>query len=46
MRRGEAVLVERTGGRSVVVAVDDAHSSAGLLNAIADRDRHPRAVRI
>jgi hypothetical protein len=39
LRRGEAVLVERTGGRSVVVTVDDAHTAAGLLNALADRQR-------
>jgi hypothetical protein len=39
LRRGSGVLVERTGGRSVVVTVDDAHAAAGLLNALADRRR-------
>jgi hypothetical protein len=40
LRRGEALLVQRTGGRSVVVTVDDAERAAGLLNSIADQSRH------
>jgi len=39
LRRGEALLIERTGGRSVVVTVDDAATAAGLVNVLADRAR-------
>lgn len=39
LRKGEALLVERTGGRSIVVTVDGAMSGAGLLNTLADRAR-------
>jgi hypothetical protein len=39
MRRGEALLVERTGGRSIVVTADDAATAAGLLNTLADDAR-------
>jgi hypothetical protein len=39
MRRGEALLVERTGGRAVVATVDGAAAAAGLVNALADRAR-------
>jgi hypothetical protein len=39
LRKGESLLVERTGGRSIVVTVDGATSAAGLLNALADRGR-------
>jgi hypothetical protein len=38
-RKGEGLLVERTGGRSIVVTVDGAAGAAGLLNALADRER-------
>ena len=39
VRGGEAVEVHRTGGRSLVVTVDDAATAAGLLNTLADRAR-------
>jgi hypothetical protein len=39
LRKGEALLVQRTGNRSVVVTVDHAATAAGLLNALADRSR-------
>ena len=39
LRKGEALLVERTGGRSIAVTVDGAATAAGLLNALADRAR-------
>ncbi len=39
LRRGESLLVERTGGRSVVVTVDGARAAAGLVNALTDRAR-------
>lgn len=39
MRRGEAIRVRRTGGREVVVTVDDAGTAAGLLNTLAGRSR-------
>ena len=39
LRAGAALLVERTGGRSLVVTVPDARTAAGLLNALADRER-------
>jgi hypothetical protein len=42
LRRGEALLVERTGGRAVVITVDEAAKAAGLLNALADRARTGR----
>jgi len=37
LRTGEALQVQRSGGRSIVVTVDDAATAAGLLNALADR---------
>jgi hypothetical protein len=39
LRRGESLLIERTGDRSVVVTVDGAATAAGLVNALADRAR-------
>jgi hypothetical protein len=39
LRSGEALEVVRTGGRSVAVTVDDATTAAGILNALADRQR-------
>lgn len=39
LRKGEALLVERTGGRSIAVTVDGAATAAGLLNTLADRAR-------
>ena len=39
VRAGEAILVRRTGGRQVVVTVDDAATGAALLNTLADRAR-------
>lgn len=39
LRGGEAVVVERTGGRGLVVTVDDAGTAAALLNTVADRAR-------
>jgi len=39
VRTGEGLLVERTGGRSLVVTVDDAATAAALLNTLADRSR-------
>jgi hypothetical protein len=39
LRKGEALIVQRTGGRAVVVTVDGAATAAGLLNALADRGR-------
>ncbi|MFP3712864.1 DUF1648 domain-containing protein [Puerhibacterium sp. TATVAM-FAB25] len=39
LRAGEALLVERTGGRSLVVTVDDAATAAALLNTMAERAR-------
>jgi hypothetical protein len=41
LRKGESLLVERTGGRSIVVTVDGAATAAGLVNALADRGRRP-----
>jgi hypothetical protein len=41
LRAGEALLVERTGDRSLVVTVDGAPTAAGLVNALADRSRGP-----
>jgi hypothetical protein len=39
VRRGEALVVERTGGRRFVVTVDDAATGAALLNTYAERAR-------
>jgi hypothetical protein len=39
VRRGEGILVHRTGGRQLVVTVDDAATGAALLNTLADRAR-------
>lgn len=39
LRKGEAIEVERTGGRVTVVTVDDAAQGAALLNTLADRAR-------
>jgi len=39
LRGGEALLVERTGGRSFAVTVDDAAEAAALLNTMAERAR-------
>lgn len=39
LRRGEALQVRRTGGRVVVVTVDDAATAAALLNTLAARVR-------
>lgn len=39
LRSGEALLVERTGGRSFAVTVDDAAEAAALLNTMAERAR-------
>ncbi len=39
MRGGEAIEVVRTGGRRVVVTVDDAATGAALLNTLAARTR-------
>ncbi|HET8662184.1 MAG TPA: DUF1648 domain-containing protein [Micromonosporaceae bacterium] len=39
LRSGEAMLVERTGGRSVAVTVDGAATAAGVLNTLADHAR-------
>lgn len=43
LRSGAALLVQRTGDRSVVVTVDDARTAAGIVNAFADRARGPAA---
>ena len=39
LRNGEAISVERTGGRRVVVTVDDALTGAATLNSIAEGAR-------
>ena len=39
LRSGPALQVERTGGRSLVVTVDDAATGAALLNTLAARAR-------
>jgi len=39
LRTGPGVEVERTGGRSYVVTVDDAERAVALLNTLADRHR-------
>ncbi|MBO0900814.1 DUF1648 domain-containing protein [Cellulomonas sp. zg-ZUI222] len=44
LRRGEAVEVERTGGRVNVVTVDDAATAAALLNTLAERSRSGRTT--
>jgi hypothetical protein len=38
-RAGEAIRIERTGGRVQVVTVDDAATAAALLNTVAERAR-------
>lgn len=45
LRKGEAIAVERTGGRRFVVTVDDAATGAALLNTYAQRARTARPVR-
>ncbi|WP_029289452.1 DUF1648 domain-containing protein [Cellulomonas sp. HZM] len=39
LRKGDGLEVHRTGGRILVVTVDDAATAAALLNALADRSR-------
>lgn len=39
LRRGSAIEVERTGGRTFVVTVDDAGTGAALLATLAERHR-------
>ncbi|HOC14339.1 MAG TPA: DUF1648 domain-containing protein [Propionicimonas sp.] len=39
LRKGEAILVHRTGGRQLVITVDDAATGVALLNTLADRAR-------
>jgi hypothetical protein len=39
LRAGEGLLVERSGGRSLVVTVGDASTAAALLNTMAERAR-------
>ncbi|MFC4556179.1 DUF1648 domain-containing protein [Georgenia faecalis] len=39
VRKGEAIAVEQTGGRRLVVTVDDAATGAALLNTFAERTR-------
>lgn len=41
LRRGGALEVRRTGGRRLVVTVDDAATACALLNELADRTRRP-----
>ena len=38
-RRGEALHIERTGGRTLTITCDDAAAGAALLNTMADRTR-------
>ncbi|MBD8063799.1 DUF1648 domain-containing protein [Oceanitalea stevensii] len=45
IRSGEAVAVERSGGRRLVVTVDDAASGAALLNTYAARARRQTPAR-
>lgn len=45
LRGGDALVVERTGGRTSVVTVDDAATAAGLLNALAARGRSADGTR-
>ncbi|MHB1064224.1 MAG: DUF1648 domain-containing protein [Georgenia sp.] len=44
VRKGEAIAVERTGGRRLVVTVDDAATGAALLNTFAERARATTAA--
>lgn len=39
VRSGEALTVQRTGGRNLAITVDDAATGAALLNTLADRAR-------
>lgn len=39
LRAGESIVVQRTGGRRVVVTVDDASTGVALLNTLASRPR-------
>lgn len=39
VRAGEAIRVQQTGGRTLVITVDDAATGAALLNTLADRAR-------
>lgn len=39
VRSGEALEVQRTGGRKFVITVDDSATAAALLNSLADRNR-------
>ncbi|WP_125774962.1 DUF1648 domain-containing protein [Antribacter gilvus] len=41
LRGGQGLRVEQTGGRSLVVTVDDARDAAALLNTMAERARTP-----
>lgn len=41
-RKGEALLIERTGDREFIATVDDAAGAAALLNTLAERERAPR----
>jgi len=45
VRAGVALDVERTGGRRLVVTVDDAPTGAALLNAYAEHARHANQPR-
>ncbi|MEZ0449153.1 DUF1648 domain-containing protein [Cellulomonas sp. ICMP 17802] len=45
LRTGQGLQVERTGGRSFVVTVDDAATGAALLNTLAARARADRPAR-
>ncbi len=45
LRRGPALEVERTGGRTFVVTVDDPETGAALLLSLADRARSSDAGR-
>lgn len=45
VRAGEAVAVERSGGRRLVVTVDDAATGAALLNTYAERARGAAVTR-
>ena len=39
MRKGEGIEVVHSGGKRLVVTVDDAETAAALLNTMADRAR-------
>lgn len=41
LRRGEPLEIERTTGKRFVVTVDDAHTAAGVLTALRERDLRP-----